>query len=251
MKVKKKIWIISLFPEFFKPLINCGVVGQALKGDREAAVEFELKLLDLRDYSEDKYKGVDDSPFGGGPGMVLRADILFNALDDIRKQNSQDNFDKLHVIYTSPRGRVWERDYCYEFSTKYLQHSDKDIVFICGRYEGVDERFLEKYVDEFISIGDYVLSGGEIAVMSILDSALRYVPGVLGKEASFQEDSFEDGLIEYPQYTRPRIFQGMEAPNILLSGHHKKIKDFQKEEQEKMTQKYRADLWKKYLDKKD
>lgn len=242
----KNIWIITLFPEFFEPLKNSGVIGQALRGERKTSLRFNLEVLDLREFSQTKYKGVDDSPFGGGEGMVLKADVLFRAMDQVRKRRGDKDFSHLHTVYTSPRGKVWDRNLCHDFSQRVLRDGGKDLIFICGRYEGVDERFLESYVDEFISLGDYVLSGGEIPVMSILDSALRFIPGVLGNDTSAQKDSFENGLLEHPQYTRPREFQGKGIPPALLSGHHLEIEKFQKEEQEKMTKKYRPDLWEKY-----
>lgn len=244
----KKIWIITLFPEFFEAFSSCGVIGQALNNKRKTVLEYDLQVINLREFSCDNYKGVDDSPFGGGPGMVMKADVLFRALDHLRESRGfpKGDFSKFHVVYTAPRGVVWRRDHSFHFAKKHLETNTQDLVFICGRYEGVDERFLEKYVNEFISLGDYVLSGGEIAVQAILDSAFRFVDGVLGNKNSYGEDSFEEGLLEYPQYTRPREFQGMSVPEILLSGHHQKMIDFQKEKQQQMTEKYRPDLWEKY-----
>ena len=185
--------------------------------------------------------------------MVMQADVLFKALDKGVREVADVEFQDLHVIYTSPRGKLWRRDDCHQLASDYLVQNhchSKELVFICGRYEGIDERFLEKYVNQFISIGDYILSGGELAVLNILDSALRVVPGVLGNKNSYQQDSFENGLLEYPVYTRPRDFQGMEIPEPLLSGHHKKIKDYQLEQQEQMTKKHRPDLWEKYKERK-
>lgn len=252
--MKKRIWVLTLFPDFFKAFTDCGVIGQVLRNKRELKHEFEFKIVDIRDYALNKYKSVDDTPFGGGPGMVMKADVLFNALDKgVREPAGHADFEKLYVIYTSPRGDVWDRDECHQFSQKYLQISEpslqQEIVFICGRYEGIDERFLESYVDRFISIGDYVLTGGELAVMSILDSSFRFIDGVLGNEESYQQDSFENGLIEYPQYTRPRDFQGVGVPEELVSGHHKKIQEYQLSKQEELTKKHRPDLWEKYQDK--
>jgi tRNA (guanine37-N1)-methyltransferase len=146
------------------------------------------------------------------------------------------------VIYTSPRGKVWNNKVAREFGTNVLGASDKDVVFIAGRYEGIDERFLQKYVNDYYSIGDYVLTGGELAIMTMLDSAVRFVPRILGNKLSSEYDSFEDGLIEFPQYTKPREFEGMEVPAILLEGHHKKIVEWQHEEKLDMTKKWRPDL---------
>lgn len=243
--MKKTIWILTLFPEYFKPLLECGISGQAFRGQRSENIQFELKFVNIRDYSKGNYKSVDDSPYGGGPGMVMRADILRDALiEGVVQKGSYSSTEELHVIYTSPRGKVWNNKVAREFGQNILSHPTKDIVFICGRYEGVDERFLEKYVDDYYSIGDYVLTGGEIAVLSMLDSAVRFVPGILGNKLSSEYDSFEDGLIEYPQYTRPQEFEGMEVPEILRSGHQKKIAEYHLEEKKKMTQSFRPDLLK-------
>lgn len=242
----KKIWILTLFPEMFKPFLECGIAGAAFRGERSEDFKFELNFVNIRDYSQTKYKSVDDSPYGGGPGMVMRADILKDALiEGVQKAGGYDSLDKLHVIYTSPRGKVWNNKVAREFGVNILGSTEKDVVFICGRYEGIDERFLEKYVQDFYSIGDFVLTGGELAVMLMLDSSVRFVPGVLGNKLSSETDSFEDGLIEYPQYTKPREFEGMDVPAILLEGHHKKIGEWQQAEKVAMTKKWRPDLIKK------
>lgn len=244
--MKRTVWVISLFPDYFKAFQNFGVVGQALSGERELGeYHFELKLLNLRDYSDNNYKGVDDTPYGGGAGMVMRADILEKALlEGIFTPCLKDAQD-FHIIFPAPRGSIWNnqqaKDFCH---SKIL--GEKDLIFICGRYEGADERFLEKYVDQFISVGDYILSGGELAVMAILDSAMRFVPGVLGNNHSLDEESFESNLLEYPVYTKPRVFSEKEVPEVLLSGHHAHIETYKKSERKRMTQKYRPDLWAKY-----
>lgn len=239
----KKIWILTLFPEYFKPLLECGISGQAFRGERSEHIKFEVCFVNIRDYSLTKYKSVDDSPFGGGPGMVMRADILREALvKGVQEAGGYQGLEDLHVIYTSPRGKVWNNKIAREFGTSVLSHPSKDIVFICGRYEGIDERFLQKYVNDFYSLGDFVLTGGELAVMTMLDSAVRFVPGILGNKLSSEYDSFEDGLIEYPQYTKPQEFEGMVVPEILLGGHHKKIQEWQRDQQVIMTKKYRLDL---------
>lgn len=243
MKINK-IWIITLFPEYFVPLCKVGVAGQALSGSR--GVEFKVETVQLRDHCLDDYKGVDDSPFGGGAGMVMRADILKNALIDgvVKKGNYDDDWkEKLHVIYPGPRGKVWNHNSCREFANRvWDKELGKDLVFICGRYEGIDERFIENYVDEQISLGDYIVTGGEVAVLAILDSALRFLPGVLGNKNSANEDSFENGILEHPQYTKPREFDGLEVPEVLLSGHHKKIEEYRNSEKMRITKIYRPDL---------
>lgn len=243
--MNKRIWILTLFPEYFKPLLECGISGAAFRGERSDNIKFEVKFVNIRDFATTKYKSVDDSPFGGGPGMVMRADILRDALvKGVQEAGNYASLADLHVIYTSPRGKVWNNKVAREFGTTVLSHPDKDVVFICGRYEGVDERFLEKYVQDYYSIGDFVLTGGELAVMTILDSAVRFVPGILGNKLSSEYDSFEDGLIEYPQYTKPQDFEGMTPPEIMLSGHHKKIEEWQLEQKKIMTKKWRPDLLK-------
>lgn len=225
----------------FKPFLECGIAGSALRGERD--FKFELHFVNIRDYSQTKYKSVDDSPYGGGPGMVMRADILKDSLlDGVQKAGGYESLEELHVIYTSPRGKVWNNQVAREFGVNLLGSTDKDLVFICGRYEGVDERFLEKYVQDFYSVGDFVLTGGELAVMLMLDSSVRFVPGVLGNKLSSEADSFEDGLIEFPQYTKPREFEAMEVPSVLLEGHHKKIAEWQNEQKLLMTKKWRPDL---------
>jgi tRNA (guanine37-N1)-methyltransferase len=240
----RKIWILTLFPEYFKPFLDCGIAGAAFRGERsDGDFKFEVHFVNIRDYATTKYKSVDDSPFGGGPGMVMRADILKDALmKGVVEAGGYTGKEDLHVIYTSPRGKVWNNKLAREFGTGTL--ATKDVVFICGRYEGIDERFLENYVDEFFSVGDYVLTGGEIPVMAILDSSVRFVPGILGNKLSAGDDSFEDGLIEFPQYTKPREFEGKDVPEVLLEGHHKKIGEWQKEQKVQMTKKWRPDLLK-------
>jgi tRNA (guanine37-N1)-methyltransferase len=243
--VIKHIWILTLFPEMFKPFLECGIAGSAFRGERSEDFKFQLHLVNIRDYATSKYKSVDDSPYGGGPGMVMRADILKDALiKGVMEAGGYDSLDQLDVIYTSPRGKVWNNKVARDFGTDILGPNGKDVVFVSGRYEGIDERFLSCYVTKYYSIGDYVLTGGELAIMTMLDSAIRFVPGILGNKLSSEYDSFEDGLIEFPQYTKPRDFEGLEVPSILLEGHHKKIEEWQHEQKLEMTKKYRPDLLK-------
>lgn len=243
----KRIFILTIFPEYFKPLIECGIAGSALRGERGLGdFKFEVHLINIRDFSKTNYKSVDDTPYGGGPGMVMRADILRDALvEGVMKPFSYGSKNDLHVIYTSPRGVVWSNQVARDFALTKLTHPTKDLVFIAGRYEGVDERFLENYVDEFYSIGDFVLTGGELAIMSMIDSSIRFVPHILGNKLSSEMDSFEDGMIEHPQYTRPTEFEGKVVPEVLVSGHHKKIEEWQKAEKLRLTQQHRPDLLKK------
>lgn len=239
-----KIWIINSFPKMFEAYLDSGVAGQALRGER--GIDFELNSVLLREFSPKDFKGVDDSPYGGGEGMVLRADVLKNAIEKGIVEPGgygEDWREKLHIVYTSPRGKVWKNEYAKDFAARiWGEQKSKDVVFICGRYEGIDERFIETYVDEIISLGDYVITGGEVAVMTILDSALRFVPGVLGNKLSSENESFQSGLLEEPVYTRPREFEGKEVPEVLLSGNHKAIEEYKKEERVRITKKYRPDL---------
>lgn len=241
--VHRRIWVINSFPKLFEAYLDSGVAGQALRGER--GIDFELNSVLLRDHSPKDFKGVDAAPFGGGEGMVIRADVLKQALMEgvVRAGGYGDDFrEKLHIVFTSPRGKVWGNDYCKDFSSRVWGDPGKDVVFICGRYEGIDERFIESYVDEVISLGDYVITGGEVAVLTILDSALRFVPGVLGNKVSAQNESFNGGLLEEPIYTRPRDFDGKEVPAVLLSGNHKAIAEYKNEERIRITKKYRPDL---------
>lgn len=237
----KRIWVVTLFPDYFLPLKEFGVVGQALRNERGA--EFELKFINPAEQSSKKFKGVDDSPYGGGPGMVMRADILKQSLEAIVEHGEygEDYRNKLKVIYPSPRGKVWNSDNCQDFASSYLE-GEYDLVFICGRYEGIDQRFIDLYVDLEVSIGDYVLSGGEIAVMAILDSALRFVPGVLGNRSGTAEESFMEGQLEYSHYTRPAVFEGREVPEILLSGNHGKIAKYREQMKAEETSQRRPDM---------
>lgn len=242
--IKRRIWIMTLFPEFFNPLLSCGIAGQALRGERSPDIQFEVHTVNIRDWGIGNYKAVDDTPYGGGPGMIMRADVLAQAFQEgIMIPGGYTDKSELTVIYTSPRGVVWNNQVARNFAVTEL--SQKDLVFICGRYEGIDERFLAKYVNLNFSIGDYVLTGGEIAVMTLLDSAVRFVPGILGNKSSASEDSFEDGLLECPQYSKPREFEGTEVPEVLANGNHALIKKWQRDQKELMTKTLRADLWQK------
>ncbi len=253
----KRLWVVSIFPEYFRPFCQMGVASNLISGLFASAPElqkefltsdyFELRPVDLRSHVPGQYKAVDDTPYGGGPGMVMRADILKRSLEEgIYPHYQGDARSQLHIVFPSPRGEVWSQEVAKKFAHEHLDFkSPKDIVFICGRYEGIDERFIQKYVDQHISLGDYILTGGEIAVLAILDSAMRFVPGVLGNKNSSEYESFCDGLLEHPQYTRPKEFEGMDVPEVLAGGHHAKIQAYQRQERERLTQKYRPDLWEK------
>lgn len=244
-KAKKRIWILSLFPEYFEPLAKFGVLGAALRNERAAdGGEFELKPVQIADFCAKGYKGVDDSPFGGGQGMIMRADVLRDALlKGVVEAGGYSSAQDLHVVCPAPRGRTLDNEFAKEFAARALDFSaPKDVVFICGRYEGIDERFLEKYVDEFISLGDFILTGGELAVMCVLDCCMRFVEGVVGNKISVIEESFSDGKLEHALYTRPREFEGLMVPDAYISGDPKKIEEFKKLSQKEMTMEYRPDL---------
>ena len=242
----KKIWIITLFPHYFDSLINFGITGAALRGERGSKIE--IKTVQLRNYTPKDYKGVDDSPYGGGAGMVMRADVLKEALMKgiVEDGAYGDEWrEKLHVVFPGPRGQTWDNSYCKDFAARFSTEGSKDLVFICGRYEGIDERFLNLYVDEQISLGDFILTGGEIPTMAIIDSALRFFTGVLGNKESSMQESFQANMLEHPQYTKPKVFDGVEVPDVLVSGHHQNIEKYQKAESLRITKIHRPDLLKK------
>jgi len=205
--------VLTVLPGLFSGFISEGVIGRAISSGK-----IDLKIHNLRDFTTDKHRVVDDVPYGGGPGMVLKPEPIFRAYEEIRKQREK----KPYVILTEPWGETFTQQKAIELSKK------ETILIICGRYEGVDER-VKSIVDEEISIGDYVLTGGELPAMVILDATIRLIPGVLGSEDSLKADSFMDrGILGYPNYTRPAEFKGMKVPEVLLSGNHKKIKEWRK-----------------------
>ena len=207
------IGIISLFPEIFGPFLNAGVLGRGIKKGI-----IGVDLWNPRDYSDEPSRSVDDKPYGGGPGMVLKAQPLRDAIKAAKSNKGED----CHVIYLSPQGRQLTQNMLHQFLDK------ERIILVSGRYEGVDERFIESSGDEEISIGDYVLSGGEVPAMVFVDGLSRLVPGVVGDDMSVENDSFSNGLLEHPQYTRPAIWDGMPVPDILMAGDHIKIDEWKK-----------------------
>ena len=219
--------IFTLYPEFFPGLLDVGIYKRA----REKNI-WELDIVNIRDYALDKHGSVDDKPFGGGRGMLMRADVTDNCL--INNQNNNP------TIYLSPKGKTLNQDMVKNFS---LQNG---LNILCGHFEGVDQRVIEKNNIEEISIGDYVLSGGETAATVLLDSVLRLLPGVLGAEGSLEEESFNDNLLEYPQYTQPREWEGKKVPDVLLSGNHAEIKHWRLEQSRSITQRLRPDMWQRY-----
>ena len=220
--------VFTLYPELFPGPLGSGLYKKAL----EKKI-WSLKVVNIRDYALDKHKTVDDTPFGGGSGMVMRADVLSNSLDkNISNKNES-------IIYLSPKGKKFDQ----ACAKKLLK---KNINIICGHFEGIDERILEARNIEEISIGDFILSGGEIGALVIIDSVVRLLPGVLGNFNSLSEESFENDLLEYPQYTKPQIWQKNKVPEVLLSGDHAKIKDWRLSQSEAITRDRRPDLWQKH-----
>ena len=230
-----KFIVLTIFKEMFDAFVNTSIIGRAIEKNIVS-----IDVIDIRDFTEDKHNRVDFPPYGGGSGMVMSAEPLSKAIDySIEKLNS-NNYD---ILYMSPRGKVLN----YAMS-KELSESNKDYIIICGHYEGIDERIIEEYNVKEISIGDYVLTGGELACQVLMDSVIRLLPGAI-TEGSLDEESHTNGLLEYPQYTKPYDFRGRKVPDVLISGHHKNIADYRKEESIRITKKFRPDLIEKY--KKD
>ena len=220
--------VFTLYPQFFPGPLAKGLYGKALSNKL-----WNLNVVNIRDAATDKHKTVDDIPYGGGTGMLLKPDILARSLDRRVKKDER-------IFYLSPRGKKFDQKFAKDLS------KEKSISLICGNFEGVDERVLDTRNIEEISIGDYVLSGGETAALVVLDSILRLLPGVLGNEKSAIDETFENGLLEYPQYTKPQIWEEKPVPEVLLSGDHAKIKDWRLSQSEAITRDRRPDLWQKY-----
>lgn len=221
--------VLSLFPEMFPGTLGLSLSGKALKNGI-----WSLKTINIRDYADNKNGKVDDVPFGGGPGMVIKPDVLDRALNSVADEKGPR-------IYLSPRGKFFDQEFAKDLS------KEKGAVFICGRYEGVDERFLIKNDIIELSVGDYILSGGEVGAQTILDATIRLLPDVIGNSEGLVDESFENNLLEYPLYTQPRNWQSMSVPDVLLSGDHKKIKDWKIKQAEEITKLNRPDLWSKYM----
>jgi len=220
-----RIDIITIFPKIFDSFLNESIIKRA-----QVNKKIVINVHDLREYTEDKHKKVDDRPFGGGPGMVMMAQPFFDAVKKIKSKRDS------RVIMMCPSGKKLNQKIAKNLSKL------KNLVIICGHYEGIDERVREEIVDETISVGDYVLTGGELPALTLIDCVTRLIPGVIGKEESLTDESFENGLLEYPQFTRPANFRGIKVPNVLLSGNHSLIENWRKEQSVKRTKKYRPDL---------
>ena len=220
--------VFTLYPELFPGLLGVGLYKKALEKKL-----WSLEVINIRDYALNKHKTVDDTPFGGGSGMVMRADVIANSLD----KNISDKEES--IIYLSPKGKKFDQAYAKKIM-------NKNINIICGHFEGVDQRLLETRNIEEVSLGDFVLSGGEAGSFVLIDTILRLIPGVLGNPDSLSEESFERNLLEYPQYTKPQKWEEKDIPEVLLSGDHAKIKDWRLSQSEDITRRRRPDLWKKY-----
>ena len=222
-----KFDVLTLFPEMFNSL-NESILGRAIEKDL-----ININLINIRDFSKDKHKNVDDTPYGGGAGMVIRPDVVYDSYNSVKAEGAK-------VIYMSPQGKVLNQNKVVELS------KEKHLILLCGHYEGIDQRVLDEIVDEEISIGDYVLTGGEIPAMVLIDSVSRYVEGVISEESTSEESfSNENNLLEYPQYTRPEVFNGVKVPEVLISGHHENIRKWREEQALQITKKKRPELLEK------
>lgn len=226
-----KIEIMTLFPEMCEAVLGESIVGRARK-----AGKIELNCRQIREYTQDKHRRVDDTPYGGGMGMVMQCEPIYNCYKAVCDEMGA----KPHTIYMSPKGKIFDQQKAIELAGM------ENILIICGHYEGVDQRILDKIVDEEISIGDYVLTGGEIPAMTVADAVARMCPGVLSDELCFTDESIYSGLLEYPQYTRPEVWENMAVPPVLLSGHHKNIEKWRHEQSLEITAQRRPDLLEKY-----
>lgn len=224
-----KIDVLTLFPEMFKPVTEESILGRA----RENGI-LDIRLTDIRAYSQDKHKKADDYPFGGGAGMVMLADPIFRALNAVNAKEKK-------IIYMSPRGRILNKEIISELSQK------EELVILCGHYEGIDQRIIDRWEMEEISVGDYILTGGELPAMILIDAVARMIPEVLGSSDAHNEESIYSGLLEYPQYTKPRKYEDMDVPEVLISGNHKLIHLWQFEKSLELTKERRPDLWEEFL----
>ena len=220
-----KFDVLTLFPEMFEP-IKQSIIGRATEKNI-----IDINLVNIRDFSKNKHKKVDDTPYGGGAGMLIQPDVVYDCYNSVKSE-------KAKVVYLSPQGKTLNQSKVEELA------KEEHLILLCGHYEGIDQRVIDKIVDEEISIGDYVLTGGELPAMVLIDSVSRYIDGVLAEEST-SDESFSNGLLEYPQYTRPEIFEGLEVPEVLKSGHHKNIEKWRREESLKRTFEKRPDLLEK------
>ena len=232
--------ILTLFENMFTEFKNSTIIKRAIDTKKVA-----IETLDIRNFSTDKHRRVDFPPYGGGSGMIISAEPLSLAINYAKDKLNQISNNEIEIIYLSPRGKTLS----YNISSE-IASSDKNYILICGHYEGIDERIIEEYNVREISIGDYVLTGGELAAQVLLDSVIRLIPGVIS-EGSLDEESHTNGLLEYPQYTKPYDFRGKKVPDVLISGHHENISKYRKEESIKITKKYRPELLNNYNENKE
>ena len=227
-----QVKIFTLYPDFFPGILSKGIYGRAIEKSL-----WNLDVINIRDYAKDKHKTVDDTPYGGGEGMVLKPDVVAKALDQNLKKNEK-------IIYLTPKGKTFDQNKAKKFL------NEKKINILCGHFEGIDQRVLDIYEIEEISMGDYILSGGEVASFTFLDSILRLLPGVLGNEVSIEDESFSNDLLEYPQYTKPQEYKNIKVPDVLLSGNHEEIEKWRKKKSIEITKKNRPDMLKHEKSKK-
>ena len=223
--------ILTLFPEMIEQGMHTSIIGRAIAGGY-----LSINAVNIRDYAFNKHQKVDDYPYGGGAGLVMQPEPVYRAYKDLTKNMKK----KPRVVYLTPQGTTFHQEMAKELA------KEEELVFLCGHYEGIDERVLEEIVTDYVSIGDYVLTGGELPAMVMIDSISRLVPGVLHNDDSAGDESFENGLLEYPQYTRPPVFLDKEVPEVLLSGHHENIRKWRHEQSVKRTKERRPDLWEAY-----
>ena len=229
----KRFAIITPVPELVNTVIQETIIRKSVENKIA-----EIDVVNLRNFTKGKYRQVDDEPYGGGDGMVMMAEPFFKAID--HTVSLWNEFDDLHIVYPTPQGELWSQKTAREFSLR------GNVIFLCGHYKGIDERVIEKYVTHEFSLGDYIISGGELSSMVMMDSIIRMVPGVLNSYESALSDSFMNGLLDTPYYTRPRVIDGVKVPEVLLNGNHKQIDTWREEKREKRTAARRKDLWEKY-----
>ncbi len=228
-----KFVVLTIFPEVISSYVATGIMKRAIGQGL-----FSVDAVNIRDYTTDKHGKVDDYPFGGGAGMLLQAEPIYRAYEAVKEKLEAE---KPRVVYLTPQGKKLSQDIAMDLA------GEKELIFLCGHYEGIDERVLEEIVTDEVSIGDYVLTGGELPALVLMDSIVRFLPGVLHNAASAVDESFSDGLLEYPQYTRPEVWRGKAAPGILLSGHHAKVAAWRKEKALERTREKRPDMYFDYL----
>ncbi len=228
--------VLTLFPEMIEEGLHTSIIGRAIEKEL-----LSVETVNIRDFAFNKHNKVDDYPYGGGAGMVMQAEPIYRACRSVTDHLNTSP----RILYMTPQGRVFDQDMARELSR------EQDLIFLCGHYEGVDERVLEELVTDYVSIGDYVLTGGELPAMVMIDAISRMIPGVLSNEESAGDESFQDGLLEYPQYSRPEVWHGRQVPDVLLSGHHANVEQWRREASLERTRQRRPDLYEKYLTSTD